>query len=52
MSLLFLAKFIYNNFIYNTIKIIPFFIFYGYYLKAKIIKDNNLKKKYPLYINK
>ena len=45
MNFLFLIKFVYNNFIYNIIKIIPFFILYSYYPKVKAIKDNNLKRK-------
>jgi hypothetical protein len=44
----FLAKFVYNNSVYNTTGISPFFAIYGFYLNISLsVKDDYLERKIP-----
>ena len=48
-----LMEFIYNNSIYFTIKILSFFIIYGFYFIIKLnVKDNVLKGEVLIIIKK
>ena len=50
---LILIKFIYNNFIYFIIKILSFFIIYGFYFIIELnVKDNILKGKVLIVIKR
>jgi hypothetical protein len=44
----FLAKFVYNNSVYSTINISPFFAIYGFYSNIPLsVKDDYLKGEMP-----